>query len=38
LGADAYDLREDMASLVVHGAPVTGAVVQFPHTFQIEAA
>jgi ABC-type polysaccharide/polyol phosphate transport system ATPase subunit len=35
-GADAYDLREDMASLVVHGAPATGAVVQLPHAFEIE--
>jgi ABC-type polysaccharide/polyol phosphate transport system ATPase subunit len=36
-GADAYDLREDMASLMVHGAPSTGAVVQLPHTFEIDA-
>ncbi len=36
-GADAYDLREDIASLMVHGAPSTGAVVQFPHTFEIDA-
>ncbi len=35
-GADAFDLREDIASLVVHGAPETGAVVQFPHTFEID--
>jgi energy-coupling factor transporter ATP-binding protein EcfA2 len=36
-GADAYDLREDMASLMVHGAPSTGAVMQLPHTFEIDA-
>jgi len=35
-GADAYDLREDMASLQVHGAPPTPAVAQLPHTFEIE--
>ena len=34
-GADAYDLREDMASLMVHGAPATGAVVQLPHSFEV---
>jgi ABC-type polysaccharide/polyol phosphate transport system ATPase subunit len=34
-GADALDLREDLASLVVHGGPVTGGVVELPHTFEI---
>ena len=31
-GADALDLREDLASLVVHGTRVTGGIVDLPHT------
>jgi len=33
---EAIDLRPDLASLVVHGGPWTGAVVQLPHTFAVE--
>ena len=35
-GADAIDLREDLASLVVHGGHFTGGVVDLPHGFEIE--
>jgi ABC-type polysaccharide/polyol phosphate transport system ATPase subunit len=34
-GADALDLREDLASLLIHGGPFTGGVVNLPHTFEI---
>jgi ABC-type polysaccharide/polyol phosphate transport system ATPase subunit len=36
-GADAYDVRDDIASLVVHGGVVTGAAFQIPFAFEIEA-
>lgn len=36
LGADAIDLRADMATVVVHGGHFTGGVVNVPHDFQIE--
>jgi ABC-type polysaccharide/polyol phosphate transport system ATPase subunit len=35
MGADAIDIREDIASLVVHGGHFTGGVVNLPHTFEI---
>jgi ABC-type polysaccharide/polyol phosphate transport system ATPase subunit len=35
-GADALDLRADMATVVVHGGHFTGGVVNVPHDFQIE--
>jgi hypothetical protein len=35
LGADALDLRADLAKLVVHGGPKTGAVVNLPHVFEV---
>jgi ABC-type polysaccharide/polyol phosphate transport system ATPase subunit len=35
MGADAIDIREDIASLVVHGGHFTGGVVNLPHTFKI---
>lgn len=34
-GADALDLREDLASLLVHGGPFTGGVVNLPHEFNV---
>jgi len=34
-GADALDLREDIASVVVHGGRFTGGIVELPHTFRI---
>jgi ABC-type polysaccharide/polyol phosphate transport system ATPase subunit len=36
-GADALDLREDIASLLIHGGPFTGGVVNLPHTFDVQA-
>ena len=38
MGADALDLREDLASIVVHGARVTGGIADVPHEFAIERA
>lgn len=35
-GADALDLRADIATVVVHGGHFTGGVVNVPHDFQIE--
>ena len=35
MGADAIDIREDIASLVVHSGHFTGGVVNLPHTFEI---
>jgi Wzt C-terminal domain len=34
-GADALDLREDIASVVIHGGHFTGGVVNLPHAFEI---
>jgi ABC-type polysaccharide/polyol phosphate transport system ATPase subunit len=34
-GADAMDLREDIATVVIHGGPFTGGVVNLPHAFEI---
>lgn len=36
IGADALDLRADMAQVVVHGGHFTGGVVNVPHEFQVE--
>jgi ABC-type polysaccharide/polyol phosphate transport system ATPase subunit len=36
-GAHALDLREDIASLLIHGGPFTGGVVNLPHAFEISA-
>jgi ABC-type polysaccharide/polyol phosphate transport system ATPase subunit len=36
MGADAIDLRADLASLVVHGGNFTTGVVDLPHEFEIE--
>ena len=35
-GADVYDVREDLASLVVHGARFSGGVADLPHRIEIE--
>ena len=35
-GADAIDVRPDIATLVIHGGQFTTGVVDFPHEFQIE--
>lgn len=35
-GADALDLRADMATVIVHGGHFTGGVVNVPHGFQID--
>lgn len=36
LGADVIDLREDLATLVVHSGHFTGGVVELPHQFEVE--
>jgi ABC-type polysaccharide/polyol phosphate transport system ATPase subunit len=38
LGADALDLRADLAQLVVHGWFYTGGVTNLPHTFEVTRA
>jgi ABC-type polysaccharide/polyol phosphate transport system ATPase subunit len=35
MGADAIDIREDIASLVVHSGHFTGGVVNLPHSFEL---
>ena len=35
-GADVLDVREDLASLYVHGTRVTGGLVDLPHRFTLE--
>ncbi|MBB4661522.1 ABC transporter ATP-binding protein [Conexibacter arvalis] len=35
-GADALDLRADLATVVIHGGHFTGGVVNVPHEFTIE--
>jgi ABC-type polysaccharide/polyol phosphate transport system ATPase subunit len=37
-GADVVDLREDLASIVVHGTRVTGGIADVPHDFRVERA
>ena len=34
-GADALDLREDFISIIVHGARVTGGILDIPHSIAI---
>jgi ABC-type sulfate/molybdate transport systems ATPase subunit len=34
----ALDLREDLATVIVHGARATGALVDLPHSYEIERA
>jgi ABC-type polysaccharide/polyol phosphate transport system ATPase subunit len=34
-GADALDLRPDLASLLVHGGHFTGGVTDLPHSFEV---
>jgi ABC-type polysaccharide/polyol phosphate transport system ATPase subunit len=36
LGADAYDLRSDISSIIVHANTPGGGAVDLPHTFEIE--
>ena len=38
LGADALDLRADLAQLIVHGWFYTGGVTNLPHTFEVTRA
>ena len=35
-GADVYDVREDLASLTVHGARFSGGVADLPHSIEVE--
>ncbi len=35
-GADAYDLREDITSVIVYAANSGGGAADFPHSFEIE--
>jgi ABC-type polysaccharide/polyol phosphate transport system ATPase subunit len=35
-GDDAIDVREDLATLMVHSGHFTGATTHFPHSFEIE--
>jgi ABC-type polysaccharide/polyol phosphate transport system ATPase subunit len=35
-GADAFDLREDVSSLIVHTASAGGGTVDLPHRFEIQ--
>jgi len=37
-GANAIDLREDLATLQIHGIRVTGGLIDVPHSFEIESA
>jgi ABC-type polysaccharide/polyol phosphate transport system ATPase subunit len=37
IGADAYDLREDMATLLVHATHSGGGAADLPHSFEITA-
>lgn len=37
-GADTLDLRDHLASLLVHGTRVTGGVADLPHDFRLERA
>jgi len=37
-GADAYDLRADIAQLIVHGGFYTGGVTNLPHSFEVTPA
>ena len=37
-GADALDLREDLASVMIHGTKQSGGVVEIPHTLELERA
>jgi ABC-type polysaccharide/polyol phosphate transport system ATPase subunit len=38
LGADALDLRADLAQLIVHGGFYTGGVTNLPHAFELTKA
>jgi ABC-2 type transport system ATP-binding protein len=36
LGADAYDLREDISSIIVHASRSGGGLADLPHSLEIE--
>ncbi len=36
VGADAYDLREDISSIIVHSSSSGGGAVDLPHRFEIQ--
>jgi len=36
LGVDAYDLREDIISIIVHASKAGGGAADLPHSFEIE--
>jgi ABC-type polysaccharide/polyol phosphate transport system ATPase subunit len=36
LGADAYDLRDDISSIIVHASRSGGGLADFPHSLEIE--
>lgn len=38
IGADAFDLRENMASLLIHATQAGGGTVDLPHTFTISTS
>jgi ABC-type polysaccharide/polyol phosphate transport system ATPase subunit len=38
MGADALDLREDLASVIVHGTRATGGIADVPHEYSIDRA
>jgi ABC-type polysaccharide/polyol phosphate transport system ATPase subunit len=38
LGDDLLALKDNLATIVVHSAPLTKGMVQFPHTFEIDQA
>ena len=35
-GSDVLDVREDLASVYVHGVRVTGGLIDLPHSFELE--
>jgi hypothetical protein len=35
-GADALDLREDLASVMVHGSRPSDGIVDIPHSLEVE--
>jgi hypothetical protein len=36
LGANAYDLRNDLTTIIVHAGKSGGGAVDLPHTFEID--
>ena len=35
-GEDPLDLREDLADVMIHGSKQSGAVVEIPHSLEVE--